>query len=284
MTLHATLKSLIPRRLRILCKPLYEKVLLRNFYKPCVVNVRHATRSFFIKLDPQNGAVDRYIYIHKNWEPDIAAVVVRELKLGEVFLDVGANIGYFSLLAAQIVGKTGKVIAFEPMERLFLQIQDSVEINKYDTVEVANYACGDKQMVTTLHIPQHNLGGSSLVKHIDSVQTESVNVTTIDHYTRDLSHVDVIKIDVEGFEYEALRGAVRCIEKHVPKIILEFNPSAYAAISVNRAEDLLVFLKERHYRIYDIDGARTVHDIHQFLTETGMRQKNLFCVAEGNQR
>ena len=134
--MYNTVKKYIPASVRSVLKPLYQAWALRNFTEPEIVVVRDGSAEFSIALDRQNGAVDEYIFMHRNWEPQVGKVLHQQLATGGVFVDVGANIGYFSLLASSLVGESGKVVAFEPLPQLVNQIRRSAAENDYRWLQV----------------------------------------------------------------------------------------------------------------------------------------------------
>lgn len=229
-------------------------------------------------MDPQNAAVDQYIYMHRNWETHIGELIARELKAGDVFVDIGANIGYFSLLAAQLVGKSGAVYGFEPIARVAKQFARSVQANDHSNVFVRQLALGNAVAQMQLSIMPGNVGGSSLVKQIDSGLTETVQVSTLDREIGS-QKVDFIKIDVEGYEYEVLLGARHVLATYAPKLVLEFSPRVYARRDPTIARSILELLRNLGYTIYDIEQQRIVEDIDSYIASLNTEQTNLFATA-----
>lgn len=256
---------------------MYLRWSLRSFTEPMAITVKKY--GFQIQLDPRNAAVDEYVYMHKNWEPHIATAILAHLDEGSVFIDAGANIGYFSLLAASRIGQTGKVVAFEPIQRLVEQIETSIALNDFTTIDVRNMALGATKSELVLAIVPGNVGGSSLVKHNESGITETVSVVPLDDAIPDLDRVDVIKIDVEGYEYELLQGAQRVITTHHPVIVIEFSPNLYATRIPAHGSAILEFMRKHGYTIYDLEQHVVVDDVQSYLDTLGCTQTNLIAVA-----
>ena len=271
--IYKTLKKLVPTRIRMRLKPFYMRWALRRFTQPAKIWIKK--HRFFIWLDPENKAVDDYIFIHGHWELDIAKIIEEHLCVGEIFIDIGANIGYFSLLGASIVGPTGRVIAFEPISRVADQFRMSVQANNHKNVEISNMALGAKSAVMKLEIMPGNVGGSSLVKNIGSGHSECVKVSTLDNELADFEDISVIKIDVEGYEYEVLKGAQETIKKYKPTIIMEFSPSVYGRQKVNNSRNILSLLLDHKYQIRDLDYGYPCSDIDEYLQKLGTKQTNL---------
>lgn len=122
-------KKLVRTKIRMRLKPLYMSWALRRFTQPAKIWIKK--HQFITWLDPENKAVGDYIFIHRHWELDVESIIEELLSLGEVFVDIGANIGFFSLRGASIVGPTGQVIAFEPISRVPHQLKMSVQANNH---------------------------------------------------------------------------------------------------------------------------------------------------------
>jgi len=166
----------------------------------------------------------------------------RSLRKGGVFVDVGANIGYFTKLASKLVGNSGSVIAFEPMPAALKLLR----LNSGDLSNVIIFplALSDKKGKATFYIRKK--GDTSSLIHDDAAKTVQVDVTTLDDALAERYRIDVIKIDVEGSEIEVLRGGRAVLSKHRPIVYFELLPS----VSVERGIGLEAFMKffeEFHY-------------------------------------
>ena len=142
---------------------------------------------------------------------------------GGCFLDCGANIGIYTLRAAEIVGPKGHVLSFEPAAESFTRLQAHVMQNKLSQVTCFQQALSDRAGSATLY---HGGGGPnaySLLNSAGANTQEIVSTTTIDAIAeqRDLDRVDVIKLDVEGAEPAALEGARTTISRFRPIVIFE---------------------------------------------------------------
>lgn len=275
---YTAFKKCIPQPVRKFLKPLYLSWSLRSFTEPQLITVKEY--GFSMWLNPQNGAVDHYLFMHKNWEMDIGSVIVRELKPGDTFVDVGANIGYFSLLSAQRVGQEGRVIAFEPLSRIAKQCGENVAVNNFRNVSVRQVAIGDTQSRQTMSLVPGNIGGSSLVKESGSGMTEAVTVSTLDVELADVEQIAMIKIDVEGYEREVLLGAKTILMTRKPKLVLEFSPNVYQRHGSTIAKSILEFLFSLGYSIHDINNNVGVRDIQDYLDMIGREQTNLFATPK----
>lgn len=130
------------------------------------------------------------------------------LEPGMHFVDVGANIGIHTVVAARAVGTAGKVFSFEPFMENFDVLKANVEMNALTNVQLEMVALGAHSDLLPLSIDPHSIGTHTLVNHEnDPRRTVQVPVTSLDEYFEGHSHpLDVVKIDVEGFEPQVLAG------------------------------------------------------------------------------
>jgi len=148
-------------------------------------------------------------------------------KPDDVFIDVGANVGNWTLAAARAVGKGGRVLAFEPVPRVAETLRKTVKANRLQQVKVFEMALAEASGTRPFSVESPNTGGSRLGAMSDDPSRffEHIHVTTgkLDEvaHTEHLSRVDVIKIDVEGFEYAVLQGTQAVLNRFKPALILE---------------------------------------------------------------
>ena len=170
------------------------------------------------------------------WEPKTTRYVCDALSPGAVFLDIGANAGYFSLLASRCVGESGRVLAVEPNPAMVKQLRQNKERNCLTNIAITEAACSDSVEVLDLYIGNpYNTGNSSLSRD-NLAWTKSVKVTctTVDLLVEKygLHRVDLVKIDVEGAELQVLRGMSTTLKHLRPKIITELSASLLEGFSV----------------------------------------------------
>ena len=212
-----------------------------------------------LKIYPGNE-IFRAIFVRGIYDPNLIVVVNTFLKNGSVFIDVGANMGYFSLLASKTVGKNGKVFALEPSSRDFGRLQDNVKINGLQNIYPLRLAVSGKVgpiklLVACEERSALNTTGSEFsFKGVEKVDVEEVDSTTIDrfvrkHYTN--GRLDFLKLDIEGSEACALHGAINAIKKYRPAIMLGVNPVALKACG-STVEELQEILKSVEYKVYEI--------------------------------
>jgi FkbM family methyltransferase len=179
-------------------------------------------------VDTEDLLIAPYLLLDGIWEPEITALVQRLLKPGMTFVDVGANIGYYTLLAAKQVGHTGKVYAFEPEPLNFELLRKNVIVNWFSgLVRAEKKAVSDAGGHIDFYVRQNYRGNSSIGavtrEHLenlyDSMERIQVETVSLDEYFPEPPSIDLLKIDVEGAELDALQGMRNVIQSN-PEIII----------------------------------------------------------------
>ena len=187
-----------------------------------------------------------------SYEPHVTKEIQKHLKPGDIFVDIGANLGYFTLLASGLVGPSGKVISFEPATKTYNFCKKNVELNKLTNVELYNNGLWNEKM--TLIISDSNqLGGN----HI-SDKGDSIECITLD--SLDLTP-DMIKMDIEGAEPYALQGMVRTLKRCHPVIVLEINRHCLRTYFKKDTEDIWQLLTDLGYEITVIPSNQKVESV-----------------------
>lgn len=289
-----SLKKFLPKMIFDLILELWQKILVRiidvvdnvrlkNFKTYRAKKIAHRGQEFSLYISPKNGFIDKHIYLYGAYEPQILDLIARYLKKGGVFIDIGANIGQHSMFAASIVGVRGKVYSFEPIPYIFNQILDSARINHFDSIISAhNVALGEKNRTATLYVDKSNIGGSSVVKADRKDSSEiTIDIKRGDDVLNNIQHINMIKMDVEGYEHEALLGMQKTITLYKPIIILEFSGQMYSFKGNNDGDKILSFLEKIGYDIYDVGNyMKKIISKDAFLSEftLGRNQCDILCL------
>jgi FkbM family methyltransferase len=214
------------------------------------------------------------------------------LKPGMTFVDVGANIGQHTLFCSRVVGPTGNVISFEPIPHLYEQVKRSIEANAMANVNLLNLGCGEKENSMTLYINKANIGASSVIAPSVDNKEEKVTIHIVKAEDKLLPYkkVDLIKIDVEGYEYQALLGLEKIIERDKPVLFIEYTPTFYKRSSndgtTNDGTRLLSLLEKYGYKIKDLEGkfiydskdlVRWGREFDESTKELPHQQTNIIC-------
>ena len=177
-----------------------------------------------VALVPSLDLVGRSMFFAGDLDPKVSWVVDRYVNAGDVALDIGANLGLVTLRLAKRVGPSGSVHAFEPNPAILRYLEATLQRNSTAPVTLHRTALGATASALSLIVPKANAGAASFIsvgrrevdRHIE------VLVARLDDFIDEskISHVDFIKMDVEGFEAEVLKGAGNTLSKIRPRVIL----------------------------------------------------------------
>lgn len=167
--------------------------------------------------------------LQQGCEPEVAHLMFRVLREGDVAVDGGANIGFFTVLMAKLVGPTGKVLAFEPGTNNLEKLRENIALNKLGNVEVLDSALWHRDdPCLHFHLCEDS-GENSVWKSEFALSEVIVSGAKLSGYYRDRQQkLRLIKLDVEGAEQHALEGAYMHLGMQVPYIVCELNEPALA--------------------------------------------------------
>lgn len=168
--------------------------------------------SFKMFLNPEDMGLTPILMFRHQWEPNETFWIVKSLKPGDTFVDVGANVGYYTIVASRIVGETGRVYAFEPDPESFAILEANVRLNGLDNVILEQKAVSNGPGTLELFLAEANRGDHRLYQPKHGPARESVVVEAVsldDYFANREEKVDFIKIDTQGAEgviFEGLMG------------------------------------------------------------------------------
>ena len=179
------------------------------------------------------------------YEPEKFSAIENFVKKGMTFLDVGANKGDFSLFVGNIVGPSGKVVAFEPEPSNCKWIRKSIQINQLNNINLLEIALSNEDEERELYLGKKS-GWHTLVEGAMDRNEGKINVNTqkLDSLfdSLNLSCVDAMKIDVEGAEFEVILGGENIIKKFRPVIFMDLHPELGVDVS-----KIYEFFKHRNF-------------------------------------
>jgi len=201
------------------------------------------------------------------YEPAESRFIRGVLKANDVFVDVGANVGWYTMLASTIVGDSGHIHAFEPRRPTVDYLQRTVALNgleKLITVHPIGLSNETQSETLMWGATSDNGGGASFARDDASADMvcQTIEVRSLD--SLGLDHVDVIKIDVEGAEPLVLDGATTIIERDRPIILSEVLPSQLARVSCCSPQQYFDLFLSQGYRGYIVDHVRCGENVRGF--------------------
>jgi len=217
-------------------------------------------------------------------EPFTTEFFKKQIKNGDVILDIGAHIGYYTLLFAKLAGEKGKVYAFEPHPGNFALLKKNVEINGYQNVVLESKAVSDKSGKNRLFISKKGSSVHSIFNIHNSDKSIEIESIKLDDYFKNYNgRIDWIKIDIEGAELSALQGMPLLLEKNENvKIVTEFAPCCLEESGI-RIEEYFRTLKNFGFHIYNLNETRKkietcgIAELLQIYTLENRDYTNLLC-------
>lgn len=188
-------------------------------------------------------------YVAYPYEPEVVNILVNLVRRGWICADVGAHLGYYTLLLAKLTGAEGKVFSFEALPENAYWLKRNVHLNALDErVVVENLAVAEETGVRELRAPEHYTNEWSLVRGAPHGQSVSVSVTTLDTYFAQGPRLHFIKLDVEGAECLVLQGARSVLKRDRPLLLLELHGE--------EGRSSVLMLEELDYQCFSLEGER----------------------------
>jgi len=186
--------------------------------------------------------------------PSMTALIKKEVKKGMYVFDLGANIGWFTLLFSKLVGEIGHVCAFEANPDTFKILKENIEINKIKNVSIFQLAISNKIGVARFNLDRFEDGESRLESKMKTQNPISVKTTTLDQFCAEHNmKVDFIKMHIEGSEPKAFQGMKNTISSNPKiKIISKFHPLKIIDVD-SSPKDYLNSLEESRFIVNEID-------------------------------
>jgi len=222
--------------------------------------LRSQIKPDFIEIDGHKLFLDKLdslkLFFRGSYEEFETETVKKIIKKNDIVLDVGANIGYFTLIFAKLVGKDGIVFAFEPEPTNFDLLKKNVTINGYKNVILIRKALSDRTGKTKLFLSEGNLGDHIIMDTKENRNSIEIDTITGEDYFRDLNKkINFIKMDIQGAEINALRGMSSLLQKmNEIKIMIEFAPNWLKNFG-NDPLELLSLLNEYDFKVSEIDDS-----------------------------
>lgn len=233
-------------------------------------------------LDPKDS-----LELSKNgiYEPTETNLVESLIKEGDTVIDIGANIGYYTLKFAKKVGENGKVYAFEPDPKNFEILKKNVDLNGYKNIYLFQVALSNRIGDDLLFLNDENHGDHQLYRSEETRKQVKVKTETLDKFVENeiIKKIDFIKMDIQGGEFNALMGMKRTLNNNPQiKMITEFWPYGLDAAGFSPREYIsnlrslgfhLEEINETTHELYDLDE----ENLLKAYTPKNKYHTNLLC-------
>lgn len=214
----------------------------------------------------KNAYLDNNVINYGEFEPLSTALVRRFLKSGDTVLDIGANIGYYSVIFSKIVGEKGTVFAFEPTKHFLPVLEKNLDVNDIKNVKIIDYGLSNKSDDIKIDI-----GPSSATIHSPKgydavIGEEIIKLRTLREFVDNnkINKIDFIKIDIDGHEPIFFDGSWEILDKFSPLILCEISPLHYLEAGYT-AWDFYASVRSHNYFVYDERGLQLMDSREKFL-------------------
>lgn len=272
--------SIIHRLYKIpLLKPILTPIV--NYLKPNYILVENQK----LYIDKFDTTISEKLVLSKKWEDFETELFKKNINEGDIVLDLGAHIGYYTLIASKIVREKGKVYAFEPDPKNFQLLQKSVAANGIKNVVLINKAVNEKSGEVRLFLNQDNTGDHRIYDSKDQRKSIVVKTTSLDDFFKDFGDkISLIKMDIQGAELEALKGSLSLIRNNAHiKIFTEFWPMGLK-LNHTGAKEYLKFLAKYKFNFYQINEDTkkltpvTSRELLELFPPNNPNYTNLLCI------
>lgn len=235
-----------------------------------------------VNLHPKDPVISGALAlgVYETYQLDLFRSLVHK---GMTVLDIGANVGLYSVIAAHLVGEGGVVASFEPETQNFEILKKNISDNGFKNIQPAQVAVADTEGELTLFLSKGNKGKHSLYKPSDTEGEQVVKTIVLDEWLEqhNIGKVDVIKIDIQGAEPRAFAGMQKTLSMK-PALLMEYDPKSIRE-SGHDPIKMLEMLLRYGYVLYSVDegtkNKEKIDDIRSFTnTLHGEQYANLLCV------
>ena len=224
-----------------------------------------------IQTYPEDNEIGRWLRVARTWAPGEGRFMRSILRPGMNVIDIGANIGYFTALAARAVGSEGRVLAVEADPDTFRLLRTNVEMNGFENVELLPVAAHRRAGLVTGTRDPTNYGGHTAYFASDSWQTTPIQAVRLDDVIAADVPIHFIKVDIEGMDHAAVEGLEQTIRRWRPTVLVEFNPEKIGWFG-DQPEEVLA-----HYRKLGLEISVNGWDALRLRNEMKMDIDELIC-------
>lgn len=240
-------------------RPLFRKIYREYINVSYQSPVKKKIDGINYELDLRE-VIDNAMYFNGSREPATSLALKRLCKKGNVVIDVGANVGSHTLPMAKLVGENGKVYAFEPVPWAVKKLKQNLSLNMFTNIILETIALSDESgemdMKFRASFKIGSASGVGLEGKIDEswwgeCEQVKVHMETLDNYVsrHNIDRIDLVKLDVDGFEGKVIRGAMSVLARFKPILIMEVAP-AWVEMRGDKIQEVLNSIEKMGYKFY----------------------------------
>jgi len=236
------------------------------------VKVIHGQKLLLI---PANNIIDLRLDIAGTYEPHIIKYFFDNLREGMTFMDIGANNGIFSLIAANLVGENGKVYSFEPNPSTFKQLSNNIALNNYKNIFPYNIALWDHRSTVQMSDTSNSALNSMAINIFENII--DVDAWALDDFLEynNIKSCDFVIMDIEGAEYIALNGMKKLLSSNNKlQILIELHPQLIEKLG-GHLLDILTLLKKSQFSLYTFTFRNKLKQI--LIDDSPLNLKFILC-------
>lgn len=229
-------------------------ILLAVSLRSLLVHLKYIPASAIVEINkskmllfPKKGAIHFDLFVYRKREPICTDYLMNSgaLKEGDVVLDIGANIGYYALIESQLVGNNGKVYASEPVLGNLELLKINVRLNNLKNVQTFPFAFGERDMTSKIYVSNWaNLCAIDRDFVGEIIGVQEVPMITVDTFFKDRNPPNLIRMDVEGYEYEIIKGMPQALKRNM-KILVELHPF----FLLQKLDEIFQILGQNNFKI-----------------------------------
>lgn len=265
-------------------KPLYDKKLylipgFKKIYKIFIFIYKKVGTSMLVVINrnkikynllikSSDGTIEKEILFTGIFDLELYDLFCDKININDIIIDVGANIGYFSILYSKLVGENGKVYAFEPAINTFNKLIKNIKLNSITNIITNQIGIGNKNETLFIFYDKNNIGSSSYVSKEKNSIKEKTIIKKFDSEYKFIKKINFIKIDVEGFELEVLNGMKETIKKFKPNMVVEYSPRFYKKNnrdSVKHSLKIFKYFEKIEYKVFLVLKNKNTYKLEEII-------------------
>lgn len=241
--------------------------------------------SFKIKCNTSRGYIDIRLKWENIYETNITNLIINNIKQNCIFIDIGANIGYYTLLASRLLNSNSYIYSFEPVTETFKVLNENIDLNNINNVKAFKIALGSEDKKEKILLSEE-AGLNSIVSNRKVNRNkikEEIIIKKLDTIINFENENIFLKIDIEGYEFEALKGMSTLLINNKCKIVFEYTPKFFSYFMKDTVEyslNMFNYLNHLGYHIFEIGIHGEINKINDFVLyskKNKNKQKNIYA-------